>query len=129
MVKRAIIIITLITSLLGLAVTELILVKSFINTIEDDVNELVVLYEENKDDITTLVPEVEKVEKNWDSKEQMLCLMFNHKDITMITDCITRLIEYSKQNKYDDAIVDLKILQKYAEKNHDIMEFNINNIL
>lgn len=129
MVKRLVTIITLSVILLGLGISELILVKTFIDGIEEDVHHLVVLYEENKDNIVPLIPEVEKVESQWDSKEQLLCLMFNHKDISVITDCITRVIEYSKQNNYDDAIVDLKILQKYAEKNHDIMQFNINNIL
>lgn len=129
MVKRLITIIALTLLLLSLAITELILVKHFIDGIEKDVNNLVILYETNKENISPLIPEVEKVEKKWDSKEQLLCLMFNHKDISVITDCITRVIEYSKQNNYDDAIVDLKILQKYAEKNHDIMQFNINNIL
>jgi len=129
MVKRLITILILSLLLLALGITELILVKNFINGIEEDVNNLVILYEENKDNIVPLIPEVEKVEQKWDSKEQLLCLMFNHKDISVITDCITRVIEYSKQNNYDDAIVDLKILHKYAEKNHDIMQFNINNIL
>jgi len=129
MVKRIITMIVLMALLLGLAITELILVKTFISNIEKDVNNLVQLYEENQDNIAPLIPKVEEVEKKWDNQEQLLCLMFNHKDITMITDCITRVIEYSRQNKYEDAIVDLKILQKYAEKNHDIMEFNINNIL
>jgi len=129
MVKRLITMIVLALILITLAISELILVKNFISTIEKDVDNLVVMYEENKEEINTLIPEVEKIEKNWDSKEQLLCLMFNHKDISMITDCITRVIEYSKQNNYDDAIVDLKILQKYAKKNHDIMQFNINNIL
>ena len=115
--------------LLGLGITELVLVHNFISDIEKDVNTLVVLYEENQDNIEPLIPEVEKVETKWDNQVQLLCLLFNHKDISMITDCITRVIEYSRQNKYEDAIVDLKILQKYAEKNHDIMEFNINNIL
>lgn len=129
MVKRLITIIVLTLLLFSLAITELILVKHFIDGIEKEVNNLVVLYETNKENIYPLIPEVEKVEKKWDNKEQLLCLMFNHKDISVITDCITRVIEYSKQNNYDDAIVDLKILQKYAEKNHDIMQFNINNIL
>lgn len=129
MVKRIITMIVLAVLLLGLAISELVLVKNFISDIERDVNALVITYEENKENISSLIPEVEKIESEWDSKEQLLCLMFNHKDISMITDCITRVIEYSRQNNYDDAIVDLKILQKYAEKNHDIMEFNINNIL
>lgn len=128
MVKRTIMMIIVTLLLLGLAVTELILVKNFINTIESDVNQLVVHFEENKEDISVLTPEIEKIHSNWDSKEQILCLMFNHKDMSMLTDSITRVAEYCKQNNYDDGIVELRILQEYAHKNHNIMGFNINNI-
>ena len=129
MVKRTIIMIVVTLILIGLATAELILVKNFINDIEKDVNELVVEFEENKDDITVLTPQIENIQYKWDSTEQILCLMFNHKDMSMLTDSITRVTEYCKQNNYDDGIVELKILQEYAKKNHDIMGFNFNNIL
>lgn len=129
MVKRTIMMIVVALLLLGLAITELILVKNFINNIENDVNQLVIEFEENKDDISVLTPSIENIQTKWDSKEQLLCLMFNHKDMSMLTDSITRVAEYCKQNNYDDGIVELKILQEYAKKNHDIMGFNFNNIL
>lgn len=126
--KRFIIMVVVATLLLGLAISELILVRNFIDDIEMDVNNLVISFEENQDDITPLVDDIELIEQKWDSKQKVLCLMFNHKDISTITDCLTRVSEYSKQNNYGDAIVDLKILQEYVRKNHDIMGCNINNI-
>ena len=129
MVKRTITMIIVTLLLLGLATTEVILVKNFINDIEDDVNHLVIEFQENKEDITTLTPLIENIQLKWDNKEQLLCLMFNHKDMSMLTDCITRVSEYCKQNNYDDGIVEVKILQEYAKKNHNIMGFNFNNIL
>lgn len=129
MVKRTIIMIIVTLLLLGLAISELILVKNFITDIERDVDTLIVEFEENKDDITILTTHIENIQTKWDSKEQILCLMFNHKDMSMLTDCITRVCEYCKQNNYDDGVVELKILQEYAKKNHNIMGFNFNNIL
>jgi predicted nucleic acid-binding Zn-ribbon protein len=115
--------------LLGLAITELVLVKTFITEIENDVNTLVIEFESNKEDITKLTTKIEVIHEKWDTQEQLLCLMFNHKDLSMLTDCITRVSEYCKQNNYNDGIVELKILQEYTKKNHHIMGFNFNNIL
>ena len=129
MVKRTIIMIVVASILLGLAITELVLVKTFISDIENDINELVIEFEANKEDVTGLSPKIDIIQSKWDNQEQLLCLMFNHKDMSMLTDCITRVSEYCKQNNYDDGIVELKILQEYAKKNHNIMGFNFNNIL
>lgn len=129
MVKRMISMIIVATALIGLAITELVLVKNFINILENNVNQLVILFEDNKDDISVLTPQIEEIERHWDSQEQILCLMFNHKDMSMVTDSIIRVKEYCQQNNYADGIVELKILQQYAHKNHNIMGFNFNNIL
>ena len=115
--------------LIGLAITEMIIVENFIENVETQINELVVKFDDNRDDISVLTPLVEEIEQTWDSKEYILCLMFNHKDISMVTDSITRVKEYCKQNNYGDGIVEVMILQEYAKKNHNIMGFNFNNIL
>lgn len=129
MVKRLITIIIITILLIALAITELILVEKFIKDLEMEVNKLVIMYEENKDNIVPLAQEVDALDKKLDSKEQLLGLMYNYKDINVISDCMTKIVEYSKQNNYDDAIVELKILQEYAHKNHDTMGCNFNNIL
>jgi len=129
MVKRTIVIITIAILLLTLAITEVVLVKNFIIEIENEVNRLVVLYEENQEDITPFADDMLTLERKWDDREQLLCLMFNHKDMSALTDCMTRVLAYTKQNNYDDAIVELRVLQEYASKNHDIMGCNFNNIL
>ena len=129
MVKRAITMLIVGTILIGLAITEMIIVENFIDNIETKINELVVKFDENRDDITVLTPLIEDIEQTWDSKEHILCLMFNHKDMSMVTDSITRVKEYCEQNNYGDGVVEVMILQEYAKKNHNIMGFNFNNIL
>lgn len=129
MVKRAITMLIVGIILIGLAITEMIIVENFIENVETQINELVVKFDDNRDDISVLTPLVEEIEQTWDSKEYILCLMFNHKDMSMVTDSITRVKEYCKQNNYGDGIVEVMILQEYAKKNHNIMGFNFNNIL
>ena len=129
MVKRLITILIITLLLLTLAITELILVENFIVDLENNVNELVLLYEDNRDNIVPLADEVNRLDQKLDSKEQLLGLMYNYKDINVISDCLTRIVEYSKQNNYEDAIVELKILQEYSKKNHDTMGCTFNNIL
>lgn len=129
MVKRLITVIVIAVLLVALGIVECVLVNNFIVSIDKQVNELIPLYEENKDDITVLTDKAIAIEKKWDDNEQILCLMFNHKDIGVLTDTMTRLVEYTKQNNYDDAIVEINVLKEYAEKNHTIMGCNIHNIL
>ena len=129
MVKRLITVIVIAILLLTLGIVECVLVNNFIVSIDNQVNELIPLYTENKNDITILTEKANDIEKKWDDNEQILCLMFNHKDIGILTDTMTRLVEYTKQNNYDDAIVEINILKEYAEKNHTIMGCNIHNIL
>lgn len=126
--KKAITMLIVALLLSGLATTELILVKKFINNIEGDVNELVLEYDANKDNVSILTNKIQQIEEKWDNKEKILCLMFNYKDIRMFADTLTRVSEYTRQNNYDDGIVELKVLQEYAEKNHDVMSCNFNNI-
>lgn len=129
MVKRLIAVIVIAVLLITLGIVECVLVNNFIVSIDKQVEALIPLYEENKDDITILTSQAEEIEKKWDDNEQILCLMFNHKDIGVLTDTMTRLVEYTKQNNYDDAIVEINVLKEYAEKNHTIMGCNIHNIL
>ena len=98
MVKRLITVIVIAILLLTLGIVECVLVNNFIVSIDNQVNELIPLYTENKNDITILTEKANAIEKKWDDNEQILCLMFNHKDIGILTDTMTRLVEYTKQN-------------------------------
>ena len=129
MVKRTIWVIIIALILVGLGTLEVIAVKKLITKLDNNVAELIPLYEENENDITFLTERVDNLKKEWDSDESKLCLMFNHKDMSSITDSITKLRNYTESNNYDDAIVEVHVLKEYAEKNFHIMGFNIHNIL
>ncbi len=129
MVKKFISVLIIAVLLFGLATTEVVLVNKFIIDLDKEVDELIIEYEENKDDVVSVVPHIQSLKGKWDKNENALCLMFNHKDMTSITDCISRLLTYTENNNYDDGIVELNLLKEYSEKNPHIMGCNFNNIL
>ena len=55
--------------------------------------------------------------------------MFNHKDLSAITDSLTRLKSYIYNNDYDNAVAEVDLLNEYARKNRHIMGFNMQNLL
>ena len=126
--KKTITMIVVAILLLGLGITESILVGNLISDIENNVNDFVVEFEANRDNVYVLTDKIQEIEQKWDSKEDILYIMFNYKDIRLFADTLTRVSEYTRENNYDDGIVELKILQEYAKKNHDIMSCNFTNI-
>lgn len=55
--------------------------------------------------------------------------MFNHKDLSTITDTLSRLSSSVNNNDYDNAIIEVNLLKEYSEKNRHIMGFNLQNLL
>ena len=128
MVKKAVCVIIIAIILFGLAITELVLVESFIIDLDNQIDNLIIEYEENKNNIIKVVPSIEKIKTKWDNAENLLCLMFNHKDTSCLTDSITRLLAYTKNDNYEEGFVELSVLKEYSEKNTSIMGCNLDNI-
>lgn len=129
MVKKLICVIVIAIILFGLAITEIVLIENLLIDMDNKIDVLLVEYEENKDDITSTIPSIITIKNEWDDAENALCLMFNHKDMSSVTDCISRLLSFTINNNYDDGIVELRLLKEYSEKNPHIMGCNIHNIL
>ena len=129
MVKRAITVIIFTLILVGLGLAESIIVNKIVINLDNDVGALVTKYEANKDDVTSLLSDIDNIKQNWNKNENMLCLVFNHKDMSIITDSLSRLRTYTQNNDYDNGIVELKLLKVNTEKQPHIMGFNIHNIL
>ncbi len=129
MVKRTIIAIVLFALLIGLATFEVIAVNNIITTLETETSILQKQVEENEDNIVNIAPSVKKLKDYWDEREHKLFLMFNHKDLSTITDSLSRLYSYTLNDNFDDAIAEVNLLKEYTEKNELIMGFNFQNIL
>lgn len=129
MVKRTIIAIILFLFLISLATYEVIAVNNIITKLETKTKELQIEVKNNENDVTVVSSDVLALKHFWDKYEHGLFLMFNHKDLSTITDSLSRLYSYTSNNNYDDAIAEVNLLKEYAEKNVHIMGFNIQNIL
>lgn len=116
-------------ALIGLGTYEVIAVKNVNKELLENVNELHALTIENKDDLTILLPKVDSIKSDWDNIEPTLCLMFNHKDLSTVTDTLALYRAYVYNNDYDNAIAEISILKEYTEKNDHVMGFNIQNLL
>ena len=127
--KRIIAIVFLFLALITLATYEVVMVDKVIVKLENQVTSLSEMVKSNKEDSSIVETELSYVKKDWDSKEDNLCLMFNHKDLSAITDSLTRLKSYIYNNDYDNAVAEVDLLNEYARKNRHIMGFNMQNLL
>ena len=127
--KRIIAIVFLFLALITLATYEVVMVDKVIVQLENQVTSLSEMVKSNKEDLSIVETEISYVKKDWDSKEDNLCLMFNHKDLSAITDSLTRLKSYIYNNDYDNAVAEVDLLNEYARKNRHIMGFNMQNLL
>ena len=127
--KRIIAIVFLFLALITLATYEVVMVDKVIVKLENQVTSLSEMVKSNKEDLSIVETEISYVKKDWDSKEDNLCLMFNHKDLSAITDSLTRLKSYIYNNDYDNAVAEVDLLNEYARKNRNIIGFNMQNLL
>ena len=58
----------------------------------------------NEENISIYYDEVTLVKDFWEKKEKWLCFLFNHRDLSTITDSINRLQAYTKNNDYDNSV-------------------------
>ena len=126
--KRAITIIILTVILFGIGIFELISVNKIITTLDKNVDKLIPVYENNQNDITIAFETIQEMKNKWEKNEYNLSLMFNHKDLSMVNDCLCRLAAYTKNNDYDNAIAEVYLLKEYSEKNTSIMGYNFQNV-
>ena len=127
--KRGIFMITLTVLLLSLAIWEAVAVNGVISNLSDSIDLIIDDFENHKNDITVLSKDVSEIKSFWDDRECTLCLMFNHKDLSDVTDSLNKLKTYTDLNDYDDALTELYLLQNFSSKATNIMGFKIHYIL
>ena len=127
--KRTITIISIAIILIAFATAELIIVSNIVTFMEKSINEISTKYSQNKEDITILSEEIKIIDDYWDKYESTLCLIFSHKDLSVTTDSLNKLMAFTENNDYDNAIAEIELLKSMVEKNHHIMGFNIHNVL
>ena len=124
MVKKGLLVLTIIILTLIFGILELYNVDKVLTTMEISIMGLYKEYEENEEDITIFSNKVGNIKEYWLKSEDWLGFIFNNRDLSTITDSINRLQAYTKNNDYDNAIAELAMLQQYSTENSHIMGFN-----
>ena len=127
--KKGILVIGILIVTITFAIVELHQVSTVLESMENTIIYLHQEYELNEDNISEYYDKVSDIKEFWLDKEKWLCFLFNHRDLSVITDSINRLQVYTKNNDYDNAIAELAVLKDYSSQNCHIMGFNINNVL
>ena len=129
MVKKAITIISICILTIIFGIIEIIYVKNTLSSIDNIVVNLYISYQDNEDDISVFYEDTLNIKDFWGKKIKALNFIFNHRDLSTITDSITRLQIYTKTNDYKNAICELLLLQSFTSSSYHIMGFNLHNIL
>ena len=95
---------------------------------ENHITNLYSKYVDQENDITIFVDDIDNLKDYWEKQENWLCFLFNHRDLSTITDSLNRLNAYTQNNDYDNAICELSLLKEYSSESHHVMGFNIKNI-
>lgn len=127
--KKGILVLCIFIITITFGIVELNTVQSTLQSMENAITHLNQDYETNSDNITIYYNKISNIKEYWQEKERWLCFLFNHRDLSVITDSINRLQAYTKNNDYDNAISELALLKEYSTQSCHIMGFNINNVL
>ena len=127
--KKAIIILVISLGTIIFGIVEITYVKNTLSTIDNIVDDLYIEYQDNENNISIFYKDTLNIEDFWCKKIKILNFIFNHRDLSTITDSITRLQIYTKTNDYKNAICELLLLQSYTSNSYHIMGFNIHNVL
>ena len=126
--KKGITILIIFIITIAFGILELNKVSKVLVSMENTVIELSKEYKTNNDDITIYYDKISDIKEFWLQNEDWLCYLFNHRDLSVITDSINRLQAYTKNNDYDNAIVELALLKEYSSENCHIMGYNLKNV-
>lgn len=127
--KKGITVLSILIFTIAIGVWELVSVRSTLTEMETVIITLYDKYEESEDDITIYYDEITLIKEYWEANENWLCFLFNHRDLSTITDSINKLQAYTKNNDYNNSVAELSLLREYSTKSYHIMGFNIHNIL
>lgn len=126
--KRAIAVIVIVLLMLGIGVWELSQVQAFIHTVTAEVEQIDQNFPSTESNITFLTPNLLTLQQHWEKNENWLCMLHNHKDLSVLTNTINELSVAVEENNYFDAKTNLNLLTTQTKKLPHTMTFSIQNI-
>lgn len=127
--KRLFCIILISLFLIGVCITEEILVQKTLNDINKQGNELFAIVKD-LDNLNTeiVLTKTRELNKFWTQYESAICFFVNHKDMHEMGNEIIKMISYAKNNIKEEYTTSLELVLYYSSTFHHIMGVSFENI-
>ena len=127
--KRLLCIIIISVFLVGVCVTEEILVKRTLFEVNQKGTSLLV-YVQNLTDLNTedVLSKTRELNSFWLKYEDALCFFVNHKDMHEMGNELVKMISYAKNNIKEEYTTSLELVIYYSSTFHHIMGVSLENI-
>ena len=127
--KRLLCIIIISVFLVGVCVTEEILVKRTLFEVNQKGTSLLV-YVQNLTDLNTedVLSKTRELNSFWLKYEDALCFFVNHKDMHEMGNELIKMISYAKNNIKEEYTTSLELVILYSSTFHHIMGVSLENI-
>lgn len=129
MKTRIWIIILISLSLIGLVVAEQIFVSNTIDYMKFESNSILHTIQTSENINTAeFISQIDSLDKNWTKKENVLCLIINHKDMEKVGEQIEKLKVLVNQNKKEEAEYEAQLLVYYVDGYEHFVSVTFQNI-
>ena len=127
--KRLVSILAIVVILIGICITEQVMVSNYLANMTNKVVELTE-YVKDKEDINNpiIYDKVVDIETTWDSYEGALCFLVNLKDIEDVGIELTKMKVYVVENNEVEFKASLALLLYYIEGYYNLMGISFENI-
>lgn len=127
--KKLLCIIIISVFLVGVCVTEEILVKTTLSEINTRGNSLFALVQNAPNlDTEEILTATRKLNEYWLAHEDALCFFVNHKDMHEMGNELIKMISYAKNNIKEEYTTSLELVIYYSSTFHHIMGVSLENI-
>ncbi len=116
-------------SLIALVVVEQIYVSHTIEYMNSATSEIYDYIKQNEDiNIPELIEKINVLDEKWTKKENILCLVVNHRDMEKVGEQIQKLKVLIPQNKKEEAEFEAELLVYYVDGYEHFIAVTFQNI-
>lgn len=115
--------------LLGLVAFEVLITYDTVNKVKQTNYEVIELAYNGSENEMQLYKRLDELSKFWAKRENVLCIIFNHKDMVEIGKELEQAKSYLKLDNKNEAIVHLELLAEDILSMEHIVYFNLPNLM
>lgn len=115
--------------ILGLVAFEVLITYDTVNKVKQTNYEVIELAYNGSENEMQLYKRLDELSKFWAKRENVLCIIFNHKDMVEIGKELEQAKSYLKLDNKNEAIVHLELLAEDILSMEHIVYFNLPNLM